>query len=259
MLHIFISYRREDSPGHAGRLFDSLEQRFGSGHVYLDAALIQPGRNFHDVLGRAISAANVMLIVIGPRWLLATNEAGVSRLSNTDDIVRQEVHAALEREITVIPVLVNGAFMPRAQDLPRPLDILAFLQAIDLRDQYWRTDVDMLTRHLDMSAERAETPSEGVTAAARSLVGVGARHCPDDDDLPPSTLWCSESITSRDLSRLDDDHLRGQRQVPSKIVRPATAQPAPEDHPPLLAWLPLVLLVIATAVCMVVLVLALEG
>jgi hypothetical protein len=118
---IFICYRREDTVGHAGRLFDRLAERFGREHVYRDIDKIAAGQDFIVAVRQQINRSDVVLVLIGPRWLTATDEEGQWRLADESDLVRVEIATALERNIRVIPVLLQGATMPKAKDLPGEL------------------------------------------------------------------------------------------------------------------------------------------
>jgi hypothetical protein len=118
---VFISYRREDAAGHVGRLYDALAARLGADAVFMDIDHIAPGQNFADVLHRAVSTCQVVLVVIGPRWLAAADPDGGRRLDGPADFVRLEVAEALRGTTRVIPVLVHGARMPEAAELPAEL------------------------------------------------------------------------------------------------------------------------------------------
>src|SRR5688500_9463232 len=96
---IFISYRRDDSAGHAGRLADHLHRRFGSARVFLDIDTIQPGADFPTVLRSSLQETVAMLVVIGPSWTSLAGADGVRRLDDPADFVRLEVEAALGRDI----------------------------------------------------------------------------------------------------------------------------------------------------------------
>lgn len=145
----FISYRRGDSAGHTGRLSDALEQRFGAAAVFQDIKDVAPGADFMRDLDEALTSCAAMLVVIGPTWATAS-ENGKQRLFNEGDLVRTEVAAALLRsDVLVIPVLVNGATMPRADQLPEPLKPLATRQAIELSDARWSYDVGRLSARLE--------------------------------------------------------------------------------------------------------------
>jgi len=115
---VFISYRRQETSGLAGRLYERLAARLSDDQVFMDVDTIAPGLDFAEVITEAVSTCEVLLAVIGPRWLDAKDEDGQRRLEDPDDIVRLEIAAALERNIRVIPILVEGAQMPRLQQLP---------------------------------------------------------------------------------------------------------------------------------------------
>lgn len=141
---VFISYRRQETSGLAGRLYDRLAARLGDDQVFMDVDTIALGVDFAEVITQAVSTCEVLLAVIGPRWLAATDEDGHRRLDDPDDIVRLEIAAALERDIRVIPVLVEGAAMPRGQQLPEDLVRLARRNALSLRHESFRADADRL-------------------------------------------------------------------------------------------------------------------
>lgn len=144
MPNIFISYRRGDSAGHSGRLFDALQRRFGAERLFRDLEDLEPGVNFPEALGRALSQCDVMLAMIGPTWVSASGSSG-RRLEQKDDFVRLEVATGLARnDVRVIPVLVNGATMPLAVDLPEDLKGLPVRNAFELSDSRWDYDVNRL-------------------------------------------------------------------------------------------------------------------
>lgn len=147
MAGLFISYRRSGSQGFAGRLADDLTERFGASQVFRDVE-IQPGDDFTAVIRSAIAKSSLLLVVIGPRWLDHRNAEGEPRLHAPGDWVRQEVEAALERRIRVIPVLVGGAQMPPAAALPESIRPLARIQAFELTDRRWKQGVDQLATML---------------------------------------------------------------------------------------------------------------
>src|SRR5271156_1533336 len=101
---IFISYRRDDSEGQAGRLYDDLVRQFGEGSVFMDVAAIEPGFDFRKVIDESVSSCGVLLALIGPAWLDAKDETGRRRLDDALDFVRLETAAALKRDIPVVPV-----------------------------------------------------------------------------------------------------------------------------------------------------------
>ena len=151
MPRIFISYRRGDSAGHAGRIYDHLIAHFGQGQVFMDVDAIRPGVDFVEVVQEAIGASDCLIAVIGTEWLTASDstEIGGRRLEDPDDMVRLEIATALERGIPVIPVLVQGAQMPRGNDLPDVLKPLASRNALEVSDTRFRSDVDRLIETLE--------------------------------------------------------------------------------------------------------------
>jgi len=141
---IFINYRREDSIGHAGRLYDRLAERFGKGRVYRDIDDIEVGVDYLEAICQKVDRSDVLLALIGPRWLTATDDEGRRRLADEHDLVRLEIATALNRNIRVIPVLVQGAMMPRSKDLPSELVKLSQLNAVEIRDTHFDQDLAQL-------------------------------------------------------------------------------------------------------------------
>ena len=146
MAGIFISYRRADSDGWAGRLRDALRAQFG-GDVFQDVDSIPDGEIFSEVIDRALQECDVALVIIGPNWATARDEDG-RRLDQEEDWVRTETAMVLNRKIRVIPVLVGGASLPRAEELPEELRSLTKRQAREIRSNSWDSDVALLTNHL---------------------------------------------------------------------------------------------------------------
>jgi hypothetical protein len=142
---VFLSYRREDSSGYAGRLFDILSAQFGKENVYMDLDTIEGGDDFSAVIEKKINLADALVAVIGNQWLTITGKDGRRRLDGADDFVRSEIAMALERGIRVIPVLVGNAMMPCADELPGNLRPLCERQAIEIRDRNFHPDAERLT------------------------------------------------------------------------------------------------------------------
>ncbi|MCB1802005.1 MAG: toll/interleukin-1 receptor domain-containing protein [Gammaproteobacteria bacterium] len=146
---VFLSYRRADTSGHAGRISDGLVRHFGRVRVFRDIDAIAAGSDFVQALERAISAAKVCLVLIGDTWLDARSVDGERRLDRSDDPVRREVELALAHpELTILPVLLEGAAMPAAEDLPESIRPLARLQAVELSESRWEYDMAHLVRVL---------------------------------------------------------------------------------------------------------------
>ena len=149
MARIFISYRRDDTSGQAGRLHDALNEQFGHEQVFRDISDLEPGVDFVEAIEAAVGTADVALILIGRHWLDASDRNGHRRLDDPNDFVRLEVAGALARSIRVIPVLVQGAAMPSEEDLPPPLVPLTRRQAYELSENRWEFDVDRLVAAID--------------------------------------------------------------------------------------------------------------
>lgn len=159
---IFISYRREDAAYPAGWLFDRLADHFGQDRVFKDVDSIELGDDFVDVVNDAVGSCAVLLAVIGPRWLAVTDEDGRRRLDNPEDFVRLEIEAALERGVRVIPVLVEGARMPRSDHLPESLRGFARRQALELAHNRFNADCGRLIQVLDKTlAGLPAAPAQG--------------------------------------------------------------------------------------------------
>ncbi len=148
MRAIFISYRRDDTEGQAGRLFDDLAREFGEDAVFMDVAGIAAGRDFRRAIDENVASCGVLLAMIGRSWLTVTDAEGRRRLDEPADFVRLEIASALRRDIPVVPVLVQGAKMPRSQDLPEDLRELAFRNGVELTHARWDSDVQVLGRAL---------------------------------------------------------------------------------------------------------------
>ena len=149
VLHtIFISYRRDDSEGEAGRLSDDLAETFPEQSVFMDVDAIQPGRDFRKAIDESIRKCSVLLAVVGQRWVESKDASGRRRLEDESDFVRLEIASALQRDIPVIPVLVRGARMPSPEQLPEDLRELAYRNAVELSHARWKSDVQVLIRAL---------------------------------------------------------------------------------------------------------------
>jgi hypothetical protein len=166
MSAIFLSYRRDDGSGYAGRLFDNLAKRFGRARVFMDIETLEPGMDFVAGIDRAIDACGVLIAIIGPNWIKAQDAERRRRLDNPNDFIRLEITSALTRDVRVIPVLVHNASMPPEQELPEPLRPLCRLQACEISDNRWEFDVRRLADVLEpLIAEPEESPMASSSAA----------------------------------------------------------------------------------------------
>ena len=153
MLSVFVSYRRTDSPTHAGRLHDALAARFGDSNVFMDVDSIDPGVDYEKVIKSELARCDVLVAVIGPAWLQSEPE-GESRLNDPHDLVRSEIASALNRNIRVVPVLVRGASLPTEGELPKELQPLIRRNAVTLSDEAWTLQVKELIARLEKPVVR---------------------------------------------------------------------------------------------------------
>ena len=208
---IFISYRREETAYPAGWLFDRLRAGFG-GQVFKDVHSIELGDDFVDKITTAVGSCDVLLALIGDRWLTITDEDGRRRIDDPDDFVRLEIEAALTRKIRVIPVLVGGARMPRADELPPALAGLERRQALELNPSRFDADMSRLEQALNKTLAEVQAPRP---ASATEPVA----------DTQPSTPRSPEAPKQREQA----DMSRARGDPPS-----ATAASA---EPPTSGWL----------------------
>ena len=160
LLRVFVSYRREDTAGYAGRLYDSLTSRLDVADVFMDVGNIEPGVDFTVAIADAVESCDVMLALIGSRWVTAVTPEGRRRLEDADDYVAAEIGAALERHVRVIPVLIENTPMPAADSLPERLRGLARRNAIELSTVSWRTDLEALVAALHRLTPQSRPPSQ---------------------------------------------------------------------------------------------------
>jgi len=148
--HIFVSYRRSDSADIAGRIYDRLIGKFGKAPVFKDVDSIPLGLDFKEYLDMKVGECNVLLAIIGDRWLEASDASGNKRLEDPTDFVRIEIESALERGVPVIPLLVRDAIMPREENLPSGLRKLVYRNGIPIRpDPDFHRDMDRLISALE--------------------------------------------------------------------------------------------------------------
>lgn len=158
---IFIGYRRTDTADVAGRIYDRIEEHLGAKRVFKDVDSIPIGTTFREFVRDAIGQCAVFLALIGPGWIDAKDDAGLRRLDDPDDLVRVELETAFATgSVRVVPVLVNGADMPAANQLPPSLHRLCDLNAAQVRrDPDFRRDMDRLMLALDVPRVGESAPS----------------------------------------------------------------------------------------------------
>jgi hypothetical protein len=177
MTSLFMSYRRSDSGGWTGRLYDRLAEALGADRIFYDIDSIAPGQDFAVAVEERLRASDVVLVVIGPGWLDARSVDGHRRLDDADDQVRREIEVALRLPVKLIPVLVAGAEMPDAGRLPPPLAPLATRNALRISDASFSTDVRRLIEAKGPATEksRADRPTTPAREPTFAEVLVGHR------------------------------------------------------------------------------------
>ncbi len=225
-MRVFISYRREDTSGQAGRLYDALADKLGQDNVFMDVDTIDIGVEFKRAIETAVSACDVLFVMIGPRWLTAADSRGERRLSRSDDYVRLEVEAALGRDIRVVPALIAGAIMPVADDLPGTLAPLAMRNAVEMSDgPRWQYDVARLMNLLERiraGESQAEAPPP---LELGSLEGSRSR-------IPTEPAIAAEAGMPRAAAPSEDEARRAPGTSDDRAETPGHSQAPPGSQSP---------------------------
>lgn len=168
---VFISYRRDDAAGYAGRLEEALEKRLGRGSVFRDVLDIAPGADFVEAIRQRLAGAQAVLVLIGPRWA-GGDSPGMRRIDDAQDFVRLEVQEALASGAKLIPVLLPGGRMPAEDELPEALKPLARRNAMNLGDTHWAADIARLVDSIGIAPPRRIWPwALGAALLGAALVG----------------------------------------------------------------------------------------
>jgi hypothetical protein len=166
MSRIFINYRRGDAATNASRLCEWLADRYGEDQVFMDVDTIEPGRPWREAIDLAVGSSDLVLAVIGRDWLTELRR----RLDDSDDFMRHELETAFRRDVRIIPVLVEGAEMPRRDELPDTLVQLSEYQAFAVRNERWEWDKQALLRRVDrvlaIQPEAVSSPPPVLSPAA---------------------------------------------------------------------------------------------
>jgi tetratricopeptide (TPR) repeat protein len=172
---IFISYRRQETAWPAGRLYDVLVEHFPAEQVFKDVDNIDPGDDFVERITAAVSSCDVLLALIGQQWLTITDETGQRRLDNPGDYVRLEIETALTRKIRVIPILVDDAEMPRANQLPANLAPFARRNAVEINPLSFDTErlIATVRKTLELELARRQHQLATLHAEAQRLHRAG--------------------------------------------------------------------------------------
>ena len=175
MKTVFISYRRSDSQWATRRINESLQRFLPTENIFMDVDSVAPGVNFLDVVSTEIAKCDVLLVVIGPEWIEEIDpKTGKNRLFNPGDYVRNEISTALERNIPVVPILIDGTEMPGTKDLPKELHELSQRNASFLTDRNFDLDIDSLAKKLGMSKLPVKQGGRWKAIAGAMALGVVA-------------------------------------------------------------------------------------
>lgn len=144
MSRVFICYRREDSAGYAGRIYDRLAKRFGERQVFMDIDTIAPGEDWVETVDRTIKSCDAMIVVIGRNWLTKGSGEEHPRISQAGDHLRLELETALAHGVKIVPVLVGGGQVPKAEALPESVRPVVRRQAVEIREPGFNDSVERL-------------------------------------------------------------------------------------------------------------------
>jgi hypothetical protein len=206
MSTVFISYRRQSAAGEARALFNDFVARLGQSAVFMDVDSISLGRDFRSELQKNMTACTVVLVLIDKEWATLKDEMGRRRLENADDYIRMEVEAAIKRDIVVTPVLVKGAQMPAAEELPAEIRDLAYRNGFELTHNRWESDVKEMIRRLGLGANRqgGQVETEGQPLAPREVgdeaKSQGRQTALDDQPREPGTLAYAQDAGCADAA-----------------------------------------------------------
>ena len=191
---ISISYRRSDCQSQANGLHDGLKHRFTESRIFMDIDSIPPGADFEEHIRGEIEQCHVVLVLIGDEWLDPRPGTELRRIDEANDFIRLEIESSLAAEhVRVVPLLVEGARMPAPEELPASIRRLARLNAFELSDQRWSSDVERLTQQLRQIASPA-LPDSAVAAPTMSFADV------DDEAIRYAVSVLPNTFKTKDLS-----------------------------------------------------------
>lgn len=229
---IFISYRRSDSGGYAGRLWDELAARYGERTVFWDIDTVAPGSALAERIESALAGCAAILVLVGPEWLEVREASGARRLDNPEDYVRREVAWALSANNgpVVIPILIEGTPMPAPGQLPLELRSLADRAAVELRNRSWSFDLGLLFKALDTAlAEKDQASSSPRDRLQKRMRQASERHLGSRSRLAwlVGLIACAVSLGAYAAGALDGFErrtmdtrfsLRGQSDISNDII-----------------------------------------
>jgi hypothetical protein len=222
---IFLCYRREDSAGHAGRLYDRLNQRF-PGRVFMDVAGIGVGTRWAEVIEETLGSCEVAVILIGRRWL-ERGAAGTRRIDVPEDSLRAEITTALRLKLKIVPLLVAGAAVPEADDLPPDVAPIVDWQALRIDDDDFDHDSSRLIKALERQLGDQGTGLDLDSADAKSAeirrLLAKAESCIATGD------WITAAQTLQAVLSLDKTHAEAAARF--RFVQQQTTQAYTAERP----------------------------
>ena len=235
MPKIVVSYRRQDSEAIAGRIRDRLVGHYSAELVFMDIDNIPYGLDFRAQIQEALRRTDILVAVIGPRWTGA-GRGRPARIREDNDPVRIEVERALESGIPVVPILVNGARMPKPTDLPDSLKDLSYRNAAEVdagRD--FHQHMDRLIRSLDQILLSTSASSSAAVAATPEGPGGPADAAetapqPAAEDGPASPPRPAEEPASG-AGPADEPAAIGEPREDTTAAADTTITPAPQAVP----------------------------
>jgi WD40 repeat protein len=168
---VFLSYRRDDSRGYAGRLSDKLTASYGSACVFRDVDSIEAGSNYRERIEAELIRCDVLIVLVGDRFAerwRPGGEPGARPLDAQEDLLRREIEVALQRGIPILPLLIEGAAMPGEADLPPSIDRFALTQGLPITDQRWPQGVSEVLAWIDKATAKAASPPKAPIGSATS-------------------------------------------------------------------------------------------
>ena len=247
---VFMSYRRDDTDFPAGWLYERLISHLGRGQVFKDVDSIELGDDFVEIITSAVGSCDVLLALIGDRWLEVTNDTGQRRLDDPHDFVRLELEAALKRKVRVIPILLGAASMPTADQLPASLSKLTRRQALQLTPARFEADIGRLLRVLDRTlaeqqaqrdakaqAQReakakSQQDAEAEAVAAREAEARAAREAEARAARDAEAAREAEAVAAREAEAKARREAETRRKAEDEARRQAAAVPVPPAPKP---------------------------
>ena len=200
---VFISYRRDDAAGYARAIYEALSERFSRDNIFMDVDAIEPGLPFDEVIRDAVGQSEVLLVLIGARWLVP-DDKGRSRLDDERDFVRLEIAAALARDTRVIPVLLDGTPMPTEAALPEALRGLVWRNALEISNSRFNSDVARLADAL------SRVLGDGVASATMTSDPPPARSVAPESSAPAASARSqSDEPATDEAGRVSSDRVAG--------------------------------------------------